>query len=266
MEATNTSAGLSEVAGESENPNDPSDVTFVSKLSGRIVKVVVGREKHHCFIHEFLLCSVSEFFLKAFSGPFKESDGVLELPEDKPAVFEIFLKWLYLTASGGRYPESVHPINLEDDLVLHLEVYVFADRFVINDFKEDIFRTVLLRLGHGKEHNLWLASEVHRVRSDLIIALKAKYLHYVFENTTESDKMRRKEFDDVGKAHPDFASFLLKALVKWEKCMNDPRRWPDEDEIQLSGWYDEEGCDDGMGEEDNEREGTDESDSSSNSD
>jgi hypothetical protein len=54
-------------------------------------------------LHKKLLTSRSEYFDKAFNGPFEEAKkGRIELLEDNPAAFALFVNWLY----GGQLPPT----------------------------------------------------------------------------------------------------------------------------------------------------------------
>lgn len=70
-------------------------------LSGPMVDIYVGKERKHWSIHRNLLCHHSPYFETELLGhevPKKqdrEGSNKLELPEDDPRGFELFVKWLY---------------------------------------------------------------------------------------------------------------------------------------------------------------------------
>ena len=75
-------------------------------FSERVVTIFVGPARIKWSLHENLLSATSDFFRSAFNGGFKEStDDTLALPEDDPAAFELFVRWLYgkalSPAAGG---------------------------------------------------------------------------------------------------------------------------------------------------------------------
>lgn len=56
-------------------------------------------------LHENLLSSSSDFFRSAFHSGFKEArEDRLLLPEDDPAAFELFVRWLYARALAASPP------------------------------------------------------------------------------------------------------------------------------------------------------------------
>lgn len=74
--------------------DDEVSLSMGDLLSHRIVTIYVGppQKRRRYTVHENLLSSESEFFRASFRGGFREStDGVLELPEDEPRTFELFV-------------------------------------------------------------------------------------------------------------------------------------------------------------------------------
>ncbi|KAF2029217.1 hypothetical protein EK21DRAFT_26386, partial [Setomelanomma holmii] len=54
-----------------------------------------GKSKEY-FAHKAVLCGRSEWFMKAFTGPFKEAtENVIAVHNDNPKYFEIMLKYIY---------------------------------------------------------------------------------------------------------------------------------------------------------------------------
>jgi hypothetical protein len=94
-------------------------------LGTELVTIYVGNKPAQFVIHKKLLCDTTDFFLKAFSGSFKESEGVLRLPEESPGVFSLFIDWLYRSriahTNSGR-----HWVNL-------FNLYIFAEKLCLNE-------------------------------------------------------------------------------------------------------------------------------------
>lgn len=78
-----------------------------SLFSERVVTVHVGPSQTTWRLHENLLSSSSDFFRSAFNSGFLEShEDKLLLPEDDPAAFELFVRWLYGRAIVSPPPAS----------------------------------------------------------------------------------------------------------------------------------------------------------------
>ncbi|KAF1992446.1 hypothetical protein K402DRAFT_388100 [Aulographum hederae CBS 113979] len=97
------------------NIGDVNATTFAELLSGPLVDIYVGETKRHWSLHRNLLCHHSEWLqaelspttstnassnsvttLKSMKRLGKEEpDQRLDLPDDDPAGFELFVKWLY---------------------------------------------------------------------------------------------------------------------------------------------------------------------------
>ena len=68
-------------------------ITRSSHLLGEQITIFVGTDKARFTIAKDLL--VSSFFERALTGPFKEAgSGILELPEEDPPAFELFINYL----------------------------------------------------------------------------------------------------------------------------------------------------------------------------
>ncbi|KAI6713799.1 hypothetical protein JHW43_003650 [Diplocarpon mali] len=68
----------------------------LTRSKGEMVKVYVGASRTCWDLHENVICSKSEFFEKGFRGGFAEGfSKTMHLEEDDPAVFELFVDWLY---------------------------------------------------------------------------------------------------------------------------------------------------------------------------
>jgi hypothetical protein len=85
----------------------------------------VGKKRTQFVIHKKLLCDTADFFLKAFNGSFKESDGIMRLREEYPGAFSLFVDWLY--RSRISHVNTVcHWINL-------FNLYIFAEKLCLNE-------------------------------------------------------------------------------------------------------------------------------------
>ncbi|KAI9797577.1 MAG: hypothetical protein M1835_007841 [Candelina submexicana] len=95
---------------------------LVDLLTPDMVDIYVGSKRKQYHLHKPLLCHQSEFFKKAFSGDFKESEErALYLPDDDPTAFELFIHWLYT----GRLDEPWGPGGRRP----YIKLYILASKF-----------------------------------------------------------------------------------------------------------------------------------------
>lgn len=88
--------------------------------------MVVGPEKQDFGIHKGLLCHYSKYFQAAFNSTFEEGvNGVVELPEEKPATFDIVYAWLY----SQKLTQVYHGQDVTCNLTQISQVFVFADKY-----------------------------------------------------------------------------------------------------------------------------------------
>ncbi|KAH7067999.1 BTB/POZ protein, partial [Paraphoma chrysanthemicola] len=65
-------------------------------LSDVIIKQIYKGKVREYYAHKAILCKESEYFLKAFTGNFKEAtESTMELHDDDPELFELALKFIY---------------------------------------------------------------------------------------------------------------------------------------------------------------------------
>jgi hypothetical protein len=119
------------------------------------VTVRVGKEPNQqdFVVHEWFLISSSKFFRRALGGNWAESDTrVVNLPEDLPAIFQLYLEQVYTSN-----PTALHPS--QDDLIklnekdLHMKVYDTYDNlaqlYVLSEKLQDTtVKNVLMQAFH----------------------------------------------------------------------------------------------------------------------
>lgn len=91
------------------------------------VQVNVGNDKHKktFSIHDAVLCSGSEFFKRALNGTWKESEErVINLPEDDPDVFSLYVHCLYT----GKLAVVSKPERYQEQFTKLARLYVFAEK------------------------------------------------------------------------------------------------------------------------------------------
>ncbi len=181
-------------------------LTLGRLLMGGMVDIYVGPSKKLYQLHKALVCARSSFFKNAFSGSFKEADGVLIMAEDIPEVFDLAVQWIY---SG-----NIDPMALDrtvNGLSTHLRLFVLADKLQIPKLQECIITSIRKGLHVSGGY------------------MKSSQIIYIFNNTPPSSSLRkfavdlatfaicirkskvenlRSCFEEV----PDFAVDLTKAL------------------------------------------------------
>lgn len=119
--------------------NETQAKTLHSRLlSGSLVTILVGKEKRPWTLHRNLLCHHSSYFETEFIGNEvpkgkKPGDNKLELLEDDPAGFELFVKWLY----QGRLDEvsELTDDKKYDHSVACHKLYMLCERFDMPQLK-----------------------------------------------------------------------------------------------------------------------------------
>jgi len=95
------------------------------------VVIEVGPEKIKYHVQRLFLTHYSDYFTKALSGSWRESeDGVVRLVDIEPGIFNLFLEWLYTQALPSH--EILHANGFS--IIEHgwqIKLYVFADRFAV---------------------------------------------------------------------------------------------------------------------------------------
>lgn len=107
---------------------------FDFRLKGsESVLVKVGPISDDCWIlPKELLVSRSKFFQVALSGEWSEAKSrVVELPEEEPSVFEVFIGWLY----SGKVARAHRGYTDENALKL-FKAWILGDKLDCGDFKD----------------------------------------------------------------------------------------------------------------------------------
>jgi len=95
----------------------------ISNLGTDFVTIYVGKERKEYNIHKKVICDTADYFSKAFTGAFQEREGVMNLPEESPDAFGLFVDWLY----KGIVPSVPSQKHLER----LFKLYVFAEKLCL---------------------------------------------------------------------------------------------------------------------------------------
>ena len=130
--------------------------------------VKVGAKKKNFNVHKHLLCKSAAYFKAALEGSFIEAKSqILELPEEKVAVFEHFVFWIYTD-------QVLQEGQTLDDISWHLlfHLYVFSEARGITILQNKVIDVLIDKSHyHGK--------------------IPTQYLNYIHGNTRESSPIRR---------------------------------------------------------------------------
>lgn len=108
------------------------------RLIGRAVDVLVGEEKEIFSVHEKLIRASSPFFDKAMSGAWLESpQHTIQLPEDEPEIFGIYVHWLYYdTLPVSCNEPSSEYLNL-------MKAYTLGDKLLDTKFQDTVIDAIV---------------------------------------------------------------------------------------------------------------------------
>ena len=83
-------------------------------------------------VQKAFLTYYSGYFSKALNGTWKEArDKVVRLPDIEPAIFNLFIEWLYTQNLPNLITLDANKIDLSSQL-WKIKLYVFADRFAVS--------------------------------------------------------------------------------------------------------------------------------------
>ncbi|KAF2431767.1 hypothetical protein EJ08DRAFT_575494, partial [Tothia fuscella] len=128
---------------------------------GPIIIVIVGVDaKSKTFhVHRDLIASSSLFFHKALNGQFKEKDGVVTLPEQDAAKFEIYVNWLYFGELGSKDEEETDASGSELGLLSCL--YILGDFMGDDLFCNNVIDAIIDQVLEFRAYPLSLAPRVY---------------------------------------------------------------------------------------------------------
>jgi hypothetical protein len=112
-------------------------------LGRELVNIYVGKKRTEFIIHKKLICDKTEFFLKAFTGAFRERDGVIHLPEEDSGSFALFVDWLY------RF--TVPHSNTREHFINLFKLYVFAEKLCVNELANQTIDQIRCTMSHNNK-------------------------------------------------------------------------------------------------------------------
>jgi len=110
-----------------------------SSLYDTVVYIKVAAQHKKFCLHKGLLCDVSASFKCALTAHFKEAqEGVIDLVDEDPKIFERFNSWLY---TGGVLSEG-EELDLGSWSFL-IELYIFAEKRIIPSLQDLLLDTMI---------------------------------------------------------------------------------------------------------------------------
>lgn len=116
-----------------------------NRLDGEVVVFLVGtKEPKKYTVHEDLVKPSSEFVRLALRGDWQEaSTRVIPLPDDEPAVFSVYLHWLYNgllhTSRQGLMTWSESDAEYE----MLVKAYILGEKIIDVTFKNSVIDAIL---------------------------------------------------------------------------------------------------------------------------
>jgi len=93
------------------------------------------------YVSEQVLCKQSDYFVKAFKGPFREAnEKVIHFDDDEPEIFEIILRWLCTRnalINDSRDSRAGQNYDTGDKL-RRIKSWIFGDKYGLECFQKHL--------------------------------------------------------------------------------------------------------------------------------
>jgi hypothetical protein len=163
------------------------------------------------------------------SGPGIFVKAQIHLPEDDPAVFGLFVEWLYY----GTYDDLAAPSSSN----IHAQCWVLGDKLLCNEFKNyAMSRLYKQRLDFSMTHE---DVEYAYANTSPNSKLRQFYVDFVKQNFSDPKKLRGPvgDWDTILQKDPDLRISLLLSIRQKPFCkchLNDPKDYIDFDEVYFT--------------------------------
>jgi len=155
---------------------------YYSELGTEEVTLYVGEARKKFTVHKKLLCKI-DFFLGAFCRGFKEGvENTMDLPEDHPEAFELFIDWVYKAKLPAWEDMEKLLVSYAQVVAYHEHLqkfYIFAEKTCIPILPNKIMDLLLLV-------NMTLRAMDKTLPDTYLRALAAAY-----DKTTEGSPLRK---------------------------------------------------------------------------
>ena len=148
-------------------------------MGSEAATILVGEEQKKFFVHKKLICHYSGFFRGALEGNFAEAeDNVVELEDDHPDLFALFVTWLYtkhinLTINASEAQIPLPPAVSENYSEVAVRLWVLADKLQARRFGNAVI------------------SEFHSILTGPKSSIRYAALVYTWSHTTDNANLRK---------------------------------------------------------------------------
>lgn len=178
----------------------------------------------------------SEYFSKALNGAWKEAkDKIIRLTDIEPAIFGLFIEWLYTQNLPNLITLDANKIDLSSRL-WKIKLYVFADRFAVSRLRTAL-NLEIVKLTMPLHTSIWdYASIVYAFANlpstDPLLDFFVD-LHYAYWDDTGDESQDKDRFDELPR------EFLLRFFkrVGTERCFKKRFRLTGSYDIDLCSYH-----------------------------
>ncbi|KAK7537554.1 uncharacterized protein J3D65DRAFT_677517 [Phyllosticta citribraziliensis] len=199
-----------------------------STIDQKVIRVTVGSDdnKHTFYVHEPLLEMHSPVFKSCLSRNWSEGiKGEIDLPEDDPKVFLMFVRFVYAgqiliiaddtllwrqTTDGG-----FHRRDVAGDILIHS--YIFADKYLASTFKNACIQGLIDRFMMGPAYFHAIRQNAELVYDKLLpsSALRRLYVDiWAWASTEEWHDDLGNDYHDIHTAPYEFWQDIAKAMTR----------------------------------------------------
>ncbi len=173
--------------------------------------MLVGTNPQTIFnVHENIICKSSDFFSKAVKGGWKESkDRSVELPDETPDTFGLYLHWLY----RGTIPTKVDEAGAAgtNEYNRLARAFILGDKTGDGDFQDAVIDAMISKNKTPTSNGDYWSPE-------------RPTIELIYENTLQSSKARKWLVD----------TYIRSGSSDWMLDRADAADWPHEFLLELS--------------------------------
>ncbi|KAF7920031.1 hypothetical protein EAE99_008152 [Botrytis elliptica] len=215
----------------------------LDELGDELVHIFVGPERKKFSVHKNLICRCGDFFKAAFQdNGFKEgAENKMDLPEDKPYIFQKFVTWMY-TAQFESLQIQTEEAESARDLAI-IELHIFADKYQsgqLMNFTMDLLQDSLSTSGNTlsfREFEMIFEFTKSRSNQPLRCFAIAMMACTVLDGPDYSSAQRMERiFKEIDGAAIEILEYIPVLLLTHTRTHKDPRYRTENPEIEEEGF------------------------------